>query len=122
MQIISDERTGQQKNDTPQPLGRILVPEGQYYEEQATKPARSMPVPVEQDYEEEQKPKKRRRQADTGRKRRRLIVHIVILVVLLAIIIFGLSYFFGEGKQEEIPQPNKEETLNIVSHDGLMLA
>ena len=112
MQITSDDRNWQQKNDTPQPLGRILVPEGQGYEEQATKPGRSVPVPVEQDYEESRQPKKRRRQADPGKERRRLIVHMVILVVLLAIIIFGISYFFSEGKQQEIPQPNREQTIN----------
>ena len=118
MQITSDERNWQQQNNTPKPLGRILVPEGQDYEEQETKPRRSMPVPVEQDYEEEKPKKKRRRQADSGKERRRFIVHIVILVLLLAIIIFGLSYFFSEGKQLEIPQPNKEQTLNADRDTG----
>lgn len=118
MQLISDQRNRQQTGGTSQPLGRILVPEGQDYEQQAAKPRRSMPVPVEQDYEEQQQPKKRRRQADTGRERRRFIVHIVILAVLLAIIIFGLSYFFSEGKQQDIPQPNKEQALNADRDTG----
>lgn len=110
MQITTDN--WQQRNDNPQPLGRVLVPVGQGYDEQETKPGRGMPVPVEQDNKEEQKPQKRRRQANPGKERRRLVVHIIILVLLLAIIIFGISYFFGEGKQQEIPLPNKEQTLN----------
>ena len=81
-------------------IKRHEEPAGQTYSQQ---PLGRILVPVNQDYEEEQKPKKRRRQNDTNRERRKLIVHIAILVLLLAIIIFGIIYFLSEGKQQEIP-------------------
>lgn len=84
--------------DLPKPLGRMLVPVGQSYEES---------------------PKKKRRRSQDGNKEvRRLIIHIVLLVLLLGLIGYGIYDFMHEGPRTPVPQANvdnqsDDEFLNL---------
>jgi len=78
-------------NETQQPLGRMLVPVGQ-------------------DYEEQEPPKKKRhRKKNGGNERRRLIIRIAILVVLLGLIIFGICDFLHEGPKQSVPHSDSTQ-------------
>lgn len=73
--------------DLPKPLGRVLVPAGQSYEEPPKK--------------------KRQRRQEDNKKVRRLIIHIVLLLLLLGIIGYGIYDFMHEGPRTPVPQASK---------------